>query len=571
MITDRASLIKFQIGPVQDFIAAARSTRDLWSGSYLLGFLVAAGIRELVRQQGKLIFPEGGIEPLLKDPAAWCEETTRTLLTPNLPNLFVAEISAEGSREVAGKVVDAIQQKWALIARISFEALVAQGILRSEQESAFTGQAAAFFSVSWQITPSRGTYKNDYENNGRLLDAVRQTRDFRATPSDSGDKDSLTGREIGLVRGSEAMRKAIRNKDYKNLFKHDDHLSAITLIKRVWHLAYLVDGLKLKADSNGFPIRSTRAIAARDNKRDEEDDTDNAPGEKYLAAIAFDGDSIGKWVSGETLDDRSDLRAHHQAFSRCLTGFALDAVREIVESKDARTGVPLGFLIYAGGDDVVALVPADAALKVARKIREEFVTATDSIKDKDGQSPDGSAGIAIAHFKAPLQDLIREAQKAEKDAKCDSDKGGQGRSAFSITLLKRSGEISKWGANWSSGAIELHDAIFKAMTDGPLSARFPHRVCQLLEPYRTTRTGLSRQQDVVDFPVREVIEKEFLHTATRQGSKETAALLKPLLDTYLTALGTDPQPCLSSVIGLCTTLAFTLRNLPTADRQSATA
>ncbi|NLT70152.1 MAG: type III-B CRISPR-associated protein Cas10/Cmr2, partial [Verrucomicrobiaceae bacterium] len=29
-------LLLFSIGPVQDFIAAARSTRDLWSGSYLL-------------------------------------------------------------------------------------------------------------------------------------------------------------------------------------------------------------------------------------------------------------------------------------------------------------------------------------------------------------------------------------------------------------------------------------------------------------------------------------------------------------------------------------------------------
>ena len=35
-----ASLLKLQIGPVQDFIAQARSTRDLWSGSYLLSWLM---------------------------------------------------------------------------------------------------------------------------------------------------------------------------------------------------------------------------------------------------------------------------------------------------------------------------------------------------------------------------------------------------------------------------------------------------------------------------------------------------------------------------------------------------
>jgi hypothetical protein len=38
------TLLKLQIGPVQDFIAQARSTRDLWSGSYLLSWLMAAGL-----------------------------------------------------------------------------------------------------------------------------------------------------------------------------------------------------------------------------------------------------------------------------------------------------------------------------------------------------------------------------------------------------------------------------------------------------------------------------------------------------------------------------------------------
>ena len=33
-------LLLFQLGPVQESIAQARSTRDLWSGSYLLSWLV---------------------------------------------------------------------------------------------------------------------------------------------------------------------------------------------------------------------------------------------------------------------------------------------------------------------------------------------------------------------------------------------------------------------------------------------------------------------------------------------------------------------------------------------------
>lgn len=556
-------LLKFQIGPVQDFIAAARSTRDLWSGSYLLSFLVAAGIRELVKHDGKLIFPSPGNQPLLTEPESWKTiQDQKALLTPNFPNLFVAELPTEGSADLGNKIAAAIQKQWDEIIARSAVALISQGILTRENEVAFTAQATSFFSFSWQITPCLGTYKDDYERNGKHLDAVRQTRDFKAPPSERGEKDSLTGREIALVRGSDEIRKKIRDQDYRNLFKHDDHLSAITLIKRVWHLAYLVAELKLKADSDRFPIRSTRAIAARSDEKDEEEDTDTAPGEKYLAAIAFDGDSIGKWISGEMLDTTTNLHAHHQAFSQCLSQFALDEVRKIIEELDEKTKIPLGFLIYAGGDDVVALVPADAALSVAQKIRNAFRTATDSIKDKDSQSPEGSAGIAIAHFKSPFQDLIREAQKAEKDAKRDSSKGGQGRSAFSITLLKRSGEVTKWGAKWDSGALELHKAILDEMKDGKLSGKFPHRVCQLIEPYLTQRTGLSKQADVPDFDAVGVLLMEFQHAATRQGSKEIAAKLSEPLEGYLQSLGTDPQTCLTALIGLCTTLAFTYRNLP---------
>jgi len=58
-----SSLLKLQIGPVQDFIAQARSTRDLWSGSYLLSWLMAAGARALVKKCGN--DPQVVISPVL--------------------------------------------------------------------------------------------------------------------------------------------------------------------------------------------------------------------------------------------------------------------------------------------------------------------------------------------------------------------------------------------------------------------------------------------------------------------------------------------------------------------------
>jgi CRISPR-associated protein Cmr2 len=60
------SILRFQIGLVQDFIAQARITRDLWSGSHLPSWLVAAGIRKFVAEGGALIFPNPRGQPLLK-------------------------------------------------------------------------------------------------------------------------------------------------------------------------------------------------------------------------------------------------------------------------------------------------------------------------------------------------------------------------------------------------------------------------------------------------------------------------------------------------------------------------
>ena len=50
-------LLAISVGPVQEFIAAARRTRDLWFGSYLLSEISRAVAKAVENQGGKLIFP----------------------------------------------------------------------------------------------------------------------------------------------------------------------------------------------------------------------------------------------------------------------------------------------------------------------------------------------------------------------------------------------------------------------------------------------------------------------------------------------------------------------------------
>lgn len=592
-------LLKFQIGPVQDFIAQARSTRDLWSGSYLLSWLVAAGIRKLQTNSGiELLFPNPKGQPMLDFEEALSQNGSQTnhekLLTPNLPNLFIAKVETDVEK-AAEECLQAIEAEWLKIAH-SVWGKREKFHLPDEAKDRFFSQVKRHLSISWQATGLNEDYAGSYQQNGWHLDAVRQTRDFDAwdsSPLPTGknrlpfgkenEKDSLSGKEEALVGGTEYKEKmANLHGPYPALFaKHADFLGAAAIIKRTWHLAYL-ENLGLQTSSAKFKIRSIPAIAARlaTHVDDPEPSEQSENSDKYVAAITFDGDSIGKWVSGENLANKSQLESYHREFSGALSHFAIEEVRKIVEkrieSKDHKGNsiqVPLGQLIYAGGDDVVALVPSDIALECAFQIRQAFRQSTQEVKDDEGNHPDASAGIAIAHINSPLQDLIRNAQKAEKRAK-----NVVGRPAFSITLMKRSGEISHWGSQWNenSGGLELYQAIDEMLQNGSLSARFPHRVCELLEPYLTNRAGEYHQRDSLekDEVTIRLMQKEFGHAAEQQGSKSLRSQLEALLSRYLDGIletrrqgsidsssqTSSTQELLSGVIGLSTTVAFAHRN-----------
>ncbi len=50
-------ILSLGLGPIQDFISAARRTRDLWFGSFLLSEISKATAKAVRGQNGCLIFP----------------------------------------------------------------------------------------------------------------------------------------------------------------------------------------------------------------------------------------------------------------------------------------------------------------------------------------------------------------------------------------------------------------------------------------------------------------------------------------------------------------------------------
>ncbi len=264
--------------------------------------------------------------------------------------------------------------------------------------------------------------------------------------------------------------KDIRNKDIRNFdgqFFYEENITA-NYFKRIINNVDEAEITKLR--------RLLKDIYKKVNKPN-----------SYYAVVYFDGDNMGRWLSGELLpsiengynpevweqmpeDFKKELKsilprkpltpAIHASISTALRNYALEFVRQIVEEEH------LGKLIYAGGDDVLAFVNLKDLFDVINKLRWAF---SGHIKFKDdkkievnvnsedssgfvlkegkylltmGANATASAGIVIAHYKTPLQIVIKKVFDMEKEAKKN------GKNGFAICLLKRSGEERVFQAKW---------------------------------------------------------------------------------------------------------------------------
>ncbi|MFZ8787143.1 type III-B CRISPR-associated protein Cas10/Cmr2 [Thermocrinis sp.] len=155
------------------------------------------------------------------------------------------------------------------------------------------------------------------------------------------------------------------------------------------------------------------------------------PSKNYFAIIISDGDSIGDWLGLKSERRKDKLeRAFHEKFSKALSNYA----REIksLESKE-KFGLRI---VYAGGDDVLAVADLREFLDFAEKLNPAF-------EEKVGENASVSAGIVIGHQKDNLAYLLNEARKAEKKAK-----SVKGKSAFCITVIPRGGGPVSFWAKW---------------------------------------------------------------------------------------------------------------------------
>jgi CRISPR-associated protein Cmr2 len=503
-------LYVLSIGPVQDFIAAARRTRDLWFGSHLLSEISKAAAKSIADAGGMLIFPalnagSSDLEPS-KDPETF-----------NVANIILAELpDGKDPSILDDQAQAAAQNEWEKYAREA-KSLAGEAVL----SDIWSGQISDVIDFYSAWVPLSKDYPDDHRKLTRLLNGRKSIRNFIPSNGRTGiPKSSLDGaRESVLKKDCVFPRKVAR----KMRLNDGEQLCAVGLTKR------------LGGESETFPsvvrvaadpwIRGIRRTDDKFNK-DEANRTldeiiENCKGENgfatgtgwiYYQEFPFDGQVLypsrlarlmkqpsdkpngsgskqdlindsdrtklaqikrlveklqnggkdglgfgepGPYVAvlvadgdrmGKVISAR-ESKEDHRKFSEKLAEFARQA-RDIIRANN-------GVLIYSGGDDVLALLPVDCCLDAARELHDSFGDLLVNFKDRENRSPTLSVGIAIGHSMEPLEDLREYGKAAEKDSK-KPDRNG-----IAVHLYTRSGgEPIKIREQWDiPGKMCLDDRL----------------------------------------------------------------------------------------------------------------
>lgn len=503
-------LIGLMLGPVQGFIAAARRTRDLWYGSFLLSEVSKAAAHAFEQVDGRLIFPA---------PANPDED-----LVPgsdfNVANKVVAILETASAQDTLQEAKDAALERWHCLARRCLDEFPA-AFLRREIWDRQVDDVLEMYGA-WVRVDEPGAYRERLARLNALLAARKVTRNFppaavdpREAPFHGLPKSSLdAARESVLEKFGDDARAARTRTAYG--IDANEQLDCPGLVKRVngrehpfaaltrvaleaWlqkaaqmnrdglervtraygpfveeplgklHLATRVKGVKLLPYDASLIYESRMDQAVKNAVGDEQalsalselkkalqvlKETKGLPRPvEYAAVLIADGDRMGEFIDAASDDD--DLA--HRDISRALAQFAGNAPQIVI-----RHG---GQCVYSGGDDVLAFLPTDGAIACARDLAGDFAGRLSKVRDelvrklaqlpttgqtRDVPHPTLSVGLAVGHVLASLGLLRGLAASAERLAKEKTGplQASAERDALGIVISPRSGSELSLRGNW---------------------------------------------------------------------------------------------------------------------------
>jgi CRISPR-associated protein Cmr2 len=412
-------LMAASVGPVQGFIAAARKTRDLYAGSWILSEVAKAAAKRLAEEaRTELVFPSIlNVDDLMP----------RSALT--VSNKILAVVHVDSPRELASEAEKA--------ARLLLRELC--GDLRDhpghhEARMLEHVEEMLEFYAAWVPFPDGGDYKTLYAEVEALLTARKTTRAFRQHMGTPGLlKSSLDGMRETILLDSRERRRTDTRVD------ENEELDGTGFLKRF---------VRLNNDVRFESVKQLAEMPYGGNRKQGDD--------LYYAILMADGDTMGKAIGQMGRDEQRE-------FSKRLSIFA-DAVRR---GLDADPGC---MTVFAGGDELIVMIALHRlteALEIVRTSFQEIVCA-------GGKQFTISAGAAIVHEMEPLDEAREMARVAKKTAK-----DLRGKNALCMTEAPRSGAPVTVAGHWDWMLPTLRDVV-TAYAEKRLSYGFGHELWDVL-------------------------------------------------------------------------------------------
>lgn len=564
------------IGPVQGFIAAARRSRDLWCGSWLLSEIAKAAALHLLHNKAELIFPAETDEKKLTD---------KNFSVGNKIQACVTAADSDAVRQLAAAAAEAARQRFTTLATEA-RAKLGDAALRDNIWQAQINDYVEVQAAWAYIDDTAGGYAAACARATSLLAARKATRDFRPAALTADDsarclpKSSLDGaretvlpahalgqtarRKLGLAEAEQLDCAGIT----KRLCGDPEQFTPFTRIAADSWLRQLPASVlpelckayeplvtcelatRVKGNSDcyhDFPydaqyLYPARLAAVPKSRAEEAEALDKLRNvlrplwRKYGAPCSYgvlllaDGDRMG-----ELLDKAENIGQHHLV-TQALSQFAGN-VRGILREY-------YGHAVYAGGDDVLGFVPLNQAYACARALAESFAnTLKDSATQLGAEkAPTLSVGLAIAHINTPLGHIRSLAKRAERIAKGDTCPHEARRNALGITLAVRSGSSSDTRLRWDDSAA--HRA-FQDWINAYLTHQLPSRIAYDARAiYQRTDFGTGTDPVLLRDIRNAELTRMFAQACTRDGIKLAQAQIDALHERHnalgdLNALATE--------------------------------
>ena len=501
-------LLLVSIGPIQDFIASARKSRDLWFGSWLLSELSKAAARQIVQAQNdnleSLIFPNPKNSDALQAASDLnvankilamvdlpSDEAVRTFGDETIQNAIdnrlqairdaaYAHINGNFDRENAAKqVADMVEYYWVAMP-FSENKLYKETRQTLEALMATRKVTRNFEPVSWGSNVPKSS-----------LDGLRESvipEHYYPTRSDEGEKRKQKIRRLYTnyaagqaerLSGVDLLKRLGGNRGSESQFLSTSHMAAGSFLARLekadrnetiaaWNrYQSSLKQLDCMREEIGRRFAAHPVIQHTDAAIFFEERLPELLGDPPTAHVqsardeltAFLKQTIGTnncpkpyyallLADGDRMGkiiDNQDTPSKHRALSQALDGFALHT-KVIVENEHQ------GSLFYSGGDDVLAMVPLHTVLQCAQTLATDFKERLQHFTDEEGNGPTLSVGIAVTHHLEPMSDALDLARQAEKEAKTT-------RNALAVTVSKRSGSDRTVAGAWSTIDEQLETFI----------------------------------------------------------------------------------------------------------------